>query len=67
MKRISPDKKSDTELEVNELKRTFIKKFGIYAASAPLGAFLLMSPSSSYAVNSNNNGNHTGQNKPKKN
>lgn len=35
--------------EVDEAKREFMKKFGKYAATAPVGMYLLMSPSASKA------------------
>ncbi len=35
--------------EVDEAKREFITKFGKYAATAPLGMYLLMTPSASHA------------------
>ena len=35
--------------EVDEAKREFMKKFGKYAATAPVGMYLLMSPTASKA------------------
>ncbi len=44
--------------EVDEAKREFMKKFGKYAATAPLGMYLLMTPSSSKAQASGSCGCH---------
>lgn len=40
------------KLEVDTTKREFIKKFGGYAATAPVGMFMLMTPSASSACTS---------------
>jgi len=39
-------------LEVDDTKRQFMKKFGGYAATAPVGMYMLMTPSSSAAQQS---------------
>ena len=56
MKEIKKEKEShlDDILEnvADKKKREFIKKFGKYAASAPLAGFALMTPSSSLAAGS---------------
>ena len=36
-----------THEEVDKTKRAFMKKFGTYAATAPLGMYILMTPSTS--------------------
>ena len=41
--------KEINENEVDEAKREFMKKFGKYAATAPLGMYLLMGPGASKA------------------
>ena len=38
--------------EVDAVKRDFLKKFGVYAATAPVGMYMLMTPSTSAAVQS---------------
>jgi len=43
-KDINTVEENKPELTAEELKREFIKKFGKYALSAPVGVFLLMSP-----------------------
>ena len=45
----SNDLEQDIEVVADETKREFMKKFGKYAASAPLAGFILMTPSSSQA------------------
>lgn len=40
------------ETEVDTTKREFMKKFGKYAATAPVGMYMLMTPSMSSAVSS---------------
>jgi len=49
------DKIEELEPEVNEIKRGFMKKFGMYAATAPMGMYMLMTPSRSAAVSSGQN------------
>ncbi len=48
------DQETETlENEVDTTKRDFIKKFGTYAATAPLGMYMLMTPSASAHACSN--------------
>jgi len=49
-------KKTKEELEIDSKKREFIKKFGSYAATAPIGMYMLMTPSTASAQSSSNNG-----------
>jgi len=43
--------------EVDNTKREFMKKFGVYAATAPVGMYMLMTPSASaHAMSDQNNG-----------
>lgn len=47
------DKRVDVQQsDVDSKKRDFMKKFGSYAATAPLGMYMLMTPSTSAAVQS---------------
>jgi len=59
------DKNMDKEIvqEIDKNKRDFVKKFGTYAASAPLAAIMLMSPSTSQAVSSQGLAHGKGHNK----
>ncbi|BBG66318.1 hypothetical protein NNO_1615 [Hydrogenimonas sp.] len=46
------------EVSVDEAKREFMIKYGKFAASAPLGMYLLMGPGSSKAQASGSCGHH---------
>ena len=50
----------DLEKEVDEAKREFMIKYGKYAATAPLGMYLLMGPGASKAQASCSGGHHGG-------
>jgi len=45
-------KKTKEELEIDSTKREFMKKFGSYAATVPVGMYILMTPSTSAAAGS---------------
>jgi len=47
----------ETNTEVENTRRNFIKKFGKYAATAPVGMYMLMTPSQS-AAHSSGSSNH---------
>ena len=57
------DKKIEgLEPEVDDIKRGFMKKFGMYAATAPVGMYMLMTPSTSAAVGSGSYSSSNGNN-----
>jgi hypothetical protein len=50
---VKDDKRVEVlQSDVDSKKRDFMKKFGTYAATAPLGMYMLMTPSTSAAVQS---------------
>jgi len=50
-------RKDGLENKVDSTKREFMKKFGTYAATAPVGMYMLMTPSTSaHATSNQNNG-----------
>ncbi|WP_297442193.1 hypothetical protein [Sulfurimonas sp.] len=46
--------KNSEQNKIDSTKREFIKKFGTYASTAPVGMYMLMTPSSSAAHTSGN-------------
>jgi len=48
--KIAPGETEEALTEANERRREFIKKFGTYAATAPLAMYVLMSPTRSAAA-----------------
>ena len=42
--------KEQADTEHNELKREFMKKFGVYAAGAPLGLYAALKPDKTLAA-----------------
>ena len=60
MQNIDTVEENKPELTAEELKREFIKKFGKYALSAPVGVFLLMSPNLAKKAIASSGGNDGG-------
>jgi hypothetical protein len=52
MKAELEDQNVPEKSEFDARKREFIKKFGTYTAGVPIGMYLLMSPSESFAISS---------------
>ena len=50
------DTKEKITQEIDSTKREFMKKFGGYAATAPIGMFMLMSPNASANISSGGSG-----------
>jgi len=48
--KLAPGETEEALTEANERRRDFIKKFGAYAATAPLAMYVLMSPTRSAAA-----------------
>lgn len=51
-------KNNQRQENVDSTKREFMKKFGGYAATAPVGMYMLMTPSSSAACTSGHHHKH---------
>jgi len=46
------EKETQIKTEIDSVKREFIKKFGTYATTVPIGMYMLMTPNASARVSS---------------
>ena len=53
---MNKEKKTEINNEVDAKKREFMKKFGTYAATVPVGMLMIMTPATSAHASSCNNG-----------